>query len=90
MSLSGRALPTRAKADVIVAKVEGEPLGSSSADAGEGRSRRSPKADGEPLEPNSIDEGEAEVAVAEVDGESLEPNSIDEGEAEVIARQSCR
>ena len=80
MSTSGRALPTRAKADVVVAEVEGEPLGSSSTDAGEGRSRRSPKADGEPLEPNFVDEGEAKVAVAEVDGEPLEPNSVDEGE----------
>ena len=53
------------RAGVAVAEVEGEPFGSSSADAGEGRSCHSPKADGEPLEQNSVDEGEAEVAVAE-------------------------
>ena len=43
----------RAKAEVVVAEAEGEPLEPNYVDEGEG----------EPLESNSVDEGEAEVVV---------------------------
>ena len=75
------------RAGVAVAEVEGEPLGSSSADAGEGEVIIA-EVESEPLGSSSTDAGEGRSRRSpKADGEPLEPNSIGEGETEVAVAE---
>ena len=71
-------MSARVKAEVVIPKVEDEPLEPNCVGEGEGRSSyrqcggRAPRA--EPAR------AKAEVVVAEVEGESLEPNCVIEAE----------
>ena len=52
----------RAKVEVVITEVEGEPLESNYVDEDEAEVVVA-EVEGEPLEPNSIDKGEAEVII---------------------------
>ena len=77
----GRALPTRAKAEVVVAEAEGEPLEPNSVDEGEAEVAVT-EVEGEPS--SRTLSTKAKLSSPKVDDEPLEPNSVDEGEGEVV------
>ena len=71
MSPSSRVVSTRAKAEVFIVKVEGEPLELSY--VGEGKGQASPSSRAVSAR------AKVEVVTAEVEGEPLEPSYVGEG-----------
>ena len=69
-------------------EVKGEPIGSSSADTSEGRSRRRRSRRRTPR--SETLSTKAKSSSPKVDDEPLEPNFIDEGEGEVIVAEGRR